>query len=111
MKISAAGFLSVFGMATCLLFACARADAHDIWNNGAPVSEWVKRMCCGPYEAHNLKDSEVKLTARGYVINGWPAVIPYATALPSPDGTYWAFYQDADDGNAMNCFFAPMGSS
>ena len=103
--------LGIFSMAPVMLFDGVGADAHDVWSNGVSVPDWVKRMCCGSSEAHNLRDREVKLTPKGYIINGWPEVIPYAKALPSPDGTYWAFYQNVDDGNSMNCFFAPMGST
>ncbi|MGD1037381.1 MAG: hypothetical protein ABR878_09320 [Roseiarcus sp.] len=111
MRISAVASLGIFAMTHVILFNGARADAHDLWRNGEPVPEWVKRMCCGSIEAHNLRDSEVKVTPDGYLINGWPDVIPYAKALPSPDGTYWAFYEDVDDGDSMNCFFAPIGTS
>ena len=102
---------SLIGMLSVILLAGTGAKAHDFWNNGLPVPEWVKRACCGPFEAHNLRDKDVKLTPQGYIIIGWPEVIPYAKALPSPDGTYWAFYDNVDDGNTMHCFFAPVGST
>jgi hypothetical protein len=110
MKLCALVSLGILSIAPALLFESA-AEAHDIWNNGAAVPEWVKRLCCGEIEAHNLRNSEVKMTPNGYVINGWPEIIPYEKALPSPDGSYWAFYENVDDGDAMHCFFAPMGSS
>jgi len=110
MRISALACRGAIGLAASVLFVGA-ACAHDVWNNGSPVPDWVKKMCCGPYEAHSLRGDQVKQTARGYQIDGWPEVIPYNKALPSPDGAYWAFYDNPDDGNTMNCFFAPMSSS
>lgn len=111
MKVSAIISVGISVMTPVIPFNGARADAHDLWRSGDPAPEWVKRMCCGSAEAHSLRDSEVRLTPDGYLINGRPDVIPYARAPPSPDGTFWAFYEDVDDGDSMNCFFAPIGTS
>jgi hypothetical protein len=100
--------LKIVLTAAFLAFATVGSSAHDLWSNDQPVPEWVKKSCCGKEDAHNLPDEVVKVTPQGYAIPEYPDVIPYAKALPSPDGTYWAFYQKNEYGWMMFCFFAPI---
>jgi hypothetical protein len=101
---AAAGLMIAFAM-----FG-GRARAHDLWRNGQPVPEWVKAACCGASDAHNLPDEAVKSVPGGYVFEGWDEVIPYARTQPSPDGTYWIFYNRSEGAHALYCVFVPVGS-
>lgn len=78
------------------LFA-SPAMAHDFWSNGEPVPEWIKRYCCSPNEVHHLRTAAVHILPDGYHVDGLKTIIPIKHALPSPDGTYWAFFNDAED--------------
>ena len=101
-------------IATLLAFMTpVSAMAHDVWANGGPVPEWVKRHCCGPEDVHHLLPSEVHMTPDGYVIDGYKGQpVPFYMALPSQDGDYWAFWGVRPDGTqtVIFCFFAPPGS-
>lgn len=86
------------------------AGAHDFWSNGEPVPLWVKAECCGPGDAHHLEAGAVHIRADGYHIDGIATVVPIAQALPSQDGSYWAFWNPLDWSGtpAIFCFFAPL---
>lgn len=88
----------------------ATAFAHDTWQNGDPVPPWVKASCCGPEDVHHLTEDQVHLRDDGYHIDGYPDVIPTNAAIPSPDGSYWAFYKQFDSGifSKVYCFFVPF---
>jgi hypothetical protein len=48
----------------------------------------------------------------GYHIDGLKTVVPIARALPSPDGTYWGFWNPALEPNpTVYCFFAPFNGT
>lgn len=88
------------------------AKAHDAWANGEPVPAWVKKACCGPEDAHHLKPEQVQFTSDGWKVEGYHALIPNGTELPSPDGSYWIFYRTFSDGtqSTVYCFFVPIPS-
>jgi hypothetical protein len=88
------------------------AQAHDQWSDGEPVPAWVKSACCGPEDAHHLRPDEVHLSREGWQVNGYHSRIPHGQELPSPDGTYWIFYRNFNDGTQSNvyCFFVPIPS-
>jgi hypothetical protein len=83
--------------------------AHDRWDNGEAVPEWVKTECCGPKDAHRLRPSQVRRNAAGdYVVDIYPDPIPARRALPSQDGDYWLFfYNDYGFYGSVRCFFVP----
>ena len=109
-----AAFVAVSVVVAMMFWAAlTSAKAHDVWANGGPVPEWVKRHCCGPEDVHHLIPSEVHMTPDGYVIDGYNGPpVPFAVALPSQDGDYWAFWGVQPDGTqtVIFCFFAPPGS-
>ena len=101
----------VVALIGCLLFAC-NAHAHDFWSNGEPVPPWVKAQCCGPRDVHHLRAGAVHIEADGYHIDGLKTVVPIARALPSPDGSYWAFWNPvAEPEPVIFCFFAPLNGA
>jgi hypothetical protein len=94
------------------LFVATPAFAHDVWANGDPVPPWVKAQCCGPRDVHHLSAEAVHIMSDGYHIDGIKTVIPIARALPSPDGSYWAFWNSvAEPEPVIFCFFAPLNGA
>jgi hypothetical protein len=92
-----------------VLLLSTPALAHDHWSNGEPVPAWVKSQCCGKDDAHHLRASAVHIMADGFHIDGLKTVVPMTSALPSPDGSYWAFWSAASEPDpAIRCFFAPL---
>ncbi len=90
-------------------FVAGPALAHDYWADGEPVPAWVKASCCGPQDVHHLRAGAVHIMADGYHIDGLTTVIPIARALPSPDGSYWGFWNAGNEPNpVIFCFFAPV---
>lgn len=85
--------------------------AHDQWANGEPIPPWVKSACCGPSDAHHLREDQVHVAADGYHVDGLSVVIPFAKALPSPDGSYWGFWNPATSDPKVYCFFASIGGT
>jgi hypothetical protein len=91
------------------MLAVSPAKAHDFWSNGDPVPPWVKSVCCGPQDVHHLRAGAVHVMADGYHIDGLDIVISTDRALPSPDGTYWAFWNPVlEPSPTVYCFFAPL---
>ena len=88
------------------------ASAHDFWSNGDPVPGWVKAECCGPRDVHHLRPAAVHIMQDGYHIDGLKTVIPIERALPSPDGSYWAFWNPVGEPEpVIFCFFAPLNGA
>ena len=89
------------------------ARAHDEWANGDPIPGWVKSQCCGPSDAHHLTAEQVHVTPEGYRLDGYSRVIKEDRLLPSPDGSWWVFYRNFDDGSqsTVYCFFGPNRGS
>lgn len=84
------------------------AHGHERWANGEPVPAWAKRACCGPTDVHHLRPEQVHQQQDGFHVDGLSEVVPYAKALPSPDGEYWGFWHTYSDGSTSSpyCFFA-----
>jgi hypothetical protein len=85
------------------------AYAHDQLADGSPVPTWIKKSCCGPQDYHALRPEQVHAMRDGWHVDGYYEVIPYGKELPSPDGTYAAFWYDHQDGtqSSVFCFFVP----
>ena len=84
------------------------AVPHDFWTTGEPVPEWVKATCCGKADAHHIAADAVHATRQGFVIEGIDTVVPYDRVLPSQDGEYWGFWDEAFlPAPPVYCFFAP----
>ena len=102
-------------LASLSLAACpsGMARAHDRWADGDPVPGWVKSQCCGASDAHHLTAGQVHVTPGGYKLDGYSRVIREDKLLPSPDGSWWVFYRDYDDGSqsTVYCFFGPPSGS
>ncbi len=91
------------------VFCASPAFAHDFWANGDPVPKWVKAQCCGPNDVHHLRPGAVHIMADGYHIDGITTIVPIARALPSMDGSYWAFWNSVSEpAPVIFCFFAPI---
>lgn len=99
------------------LWLCAAplscVEAHERWSNSEPIPAWVKEQCCGPTDVHHLRPDQVHLTADGYLLDGYRALINESHLTPSPDGEWWVFYRDYPDGSqsAVYCFFGPIQGS
>lgn len=89
-----------------------RARAHEFWSDGSPVPETPKANCCGKADAHLLNDDDIHLSGGAWHIKGYRDPIPAGRELPSPDGRYWAFWRDFEDGTQSNvyCLFVPKGT-
>lgn len=83
---------------------------HERWANGDPLPAWVKSQCCGPADAHRLEPEQVHEVSGGFMIDGYPDMIPYGKLLPSQDGDWWVFYRELAPGSfsSVYCFFGPM---
>jgi hypothetical protein len=77
-----------------ILFGSPAAEAHKLWGDGSPVSESVKKQCCGDADAHPLPPGSVHAMADGRHIDGFAKTVPYGAELPSPDGEDWGFWSD-----------------
>jgi hypothetical protein len=86
--------LLVIVSVTSLAFRGLPAHAHMEWGDGSPVSEEVKRMCCGEAEVHFLPPGSVHAYADGWHIDGFFTPVPYGKEMPSPDGNEWGFWLD-----------------
>ena len=104
--------LAASAMLTVAIFA-SEADAHDYWASGEAVPAWVKSECCGVADAHHLRPDQVHVTPSGYKVDGYREIIPEKRLLPSPDGDWWVFYRNSNDGNQgpVYCFFGPVQGS
>lgn len=90
------------------------AAAHERWDNGKPIPDWVKTQCCGVADAHQINDAAIHERADGVYIDGYSYVIPYDKVMPSPDGTTWLFYRidtKTGDPNPPICFFHGINGS
>lgn len=96
----------------CGVLAASPTLAHDFWDDHTPVPAWVKAQCCGPNDVHHLPASAVHILPDGYHIDGIRTVVPAHRALPSPDGTYWAFWNSVGEPEpVIFCFFAPLNGA
>lgn len=87
-------------------------SAHDFWENGDPVPAWVKSWCCGVSDIHHIKPGAIHIMDDGYHIDGIHTVVPFNKALPSPDGTYWGFWNPTMEPDpVIYCFFTPVNGS
>lgn len=85
------------------------AMAHTFWDNGEPVPSWVREACCGPRDVHHLKPGTVHIMADGVHIDGINTIVPIDRALPSPDGTAWAFWSPTlEPDPIIFCLFIPF---
>lgn len=75
-----------------LALVASPARAHDIWADGSPVSPKTKAQCCGDSEEHVLRPDQVHPVKGGYMLDGWPDLVPYDQVTPSPDGVIRAFW-------------------
>jgi hypothetical protein len=81
-------------IAVSAMFCVRVSSAHQQWGDGSPVSEQVKKQCCGDAEVHFLPPGTVHALADGWHIDGFAKVIPYGRELPTPDGYEWGFWRD-----------------
>jgi hypothetical protein len=112
------------------------ACAHDYWEDGKAVPNWVKASCCGPADAHHLRPDQVhkvdgeeakKLRPKYahflgdhfeyYVVDGYlrPIYAYGSNVIPSQDGDYWLFYDNGGkqcggqpDGGGSSCYEEPQ---
>ena len=99
-----------------LVLAALMATASLSLASAHGPAEWIERggyknaageLCCGERDCFELADADVAVTARGYFVKSIRETVPYAEALPSPDGRYWR----CQWGGMRKCFFAPPGST
>ena len=102
--------LIALALALLLLGVCG-AQAHDRWADGSPVPPWVKSMCCGPNDVHELAEGDAWQENDGWHFRDLDAIVPDSRVLPSQDGHMWGFwYPAAGRAAAVYCFFVPMGT-
>lgn len=77
-----------------VLLHCSLGFAHNQWGDGSPVSEQVKKQCCGDAEVHYLPPGSVHAAKEGWRVDGYNKPVPYGLELPSPDGNEWGFWSD-----------------
>jgi hypothetical protein len=99
-------------VAMLVMTSIEASRAHDRWSNGEAVPHWVKEICCGRNEIHHIPATAVRLMADGYHIEGIQTVVPEKRAIPSPDGTFWGFWNEPNEPDpTIYCFFAPLPGS
>ena len=80
--------------ATALTLGAPVCLAHTHWGDGSPVSDEVRRRCCGEADAHLLPPGSVHARRDGWHIDGFERVVPFGQELPSPDGHEWGFWSE-----------------
>jgi hypothetical protein len=116
-------------LAVCIaLFLAREVDAHDSWISRGGHKNAAGEWCCGEGDCFVLPPQHVSARADGYHIvfrqttavyaprtggtiettQTRTEIVPYAEALPSPDGAYWRCKRP--DGS-RRCFFAPPPNS
>lgn len=103
----------VFGFAVLVILwlgVFQPAHAHDLWGNGEPIPPGIKAACCSQADAHRMRPDQVHLTPEGWVVDGYRKKLPLGSEQPSPDGQYWIFYKQWEDGTQSSayCWFAPI---
>ena len=85
-----------------LLLLSTAANAHDQWNNGKPIEDWIKKECCAnevpviidPSRVHVVWGRDLMTGAYGvigYKVDGFDNLIPTIRRHPSPDSFTWIF--------------------
>ena len=97
--------LAALAALATLSLACAHDDADWIRRNGHRNA--AGELCCGERDCAALAGGDVLAVAAGYRIKSIGETIPFAEALPSPDGRYWR----CEWGGQRKCFFAPPPNS
>jgi hypothetical protein len=80
-----------------LLLLTTSAHAHDQWNNGKPIEDWIKKECCANEVPMIIDASRVHVVRGydfvtgeygivGYKVDGFNNLIPTIRHHPSPDG-------------------------
>lgn len=114
-KFLAAGIVAVAAFALfCIWSVTARAD--DTWISRGQLRNPAGEWCCGTGDCGLMDKGAVKATEAGYEIRGFVTilgtnarirvdeVVPYAEAMPSPDGAFWRCMRPD---HSRRCFFAP----
>lgn len=84
---------------------------HNQWADGGRVPPWIKSMCCGEADAHQLGPEDYTSEEDGYHIKGLDHIVPFKDVIPSQDGQWWAFWnENLGPGATIYCFFAPLGA-
>lgn len=98
-----------FVAASLLLGMCAFALGHGAaqWIQDGNYRNLAGDLCCGERDCAELADSDVQITAAGYLIKSLDETVPFQEATPSPNGKYWRCYW----GGKRKCFFAPPSST
>jgi hypothetical protein len=90
------------------VLVASSAPAHDSWiNRGGFKSPVSNEWCCGEGDCFVVPKNNVSMRRDGYSLNG-AEIVPFAEALPSPDGAFWRCKRP--DGT-RRCFFAPPPGS
>lgn len=114
-------------LAAALVLACAMSTAaHDSWISDGRWRNAAGEWCCGPHDCGELVEDapEPAPVARehGWEVHGVVIVeatgarvrvdetVPYAEALPSPDGKFHRCHSIVSGApGPRRCFFAPPG--
>jgi hypothetical protein len=94
-------------LALALLTSAAAAHDEAEWIQHGGYRNAAGELCCGERDCAALPNGDVSATAAGYLIRSIAEIIPFAEALPPPDGRYWR----CEWGGRRKCFFAPPPNS
>ncbi len=109
----------IIGMRRTALAACTLVGmcpwpitAHERWDDGSPVPEWVNRYCCGVADVHRLTVGQIHHVEGGWRADGYGRLVPDNRVMLSEDEHVWLFYGTMPDGSQTEaiCFFVPQGS-
>ncbi len=118
--------MRTWSLAALLLLPTA-ANAHDQWNNGKPIEDWIKKTCCAnevpmiidarrvhPVMGHDIVTHAYGII--GYRVEGFSNLIPTIRRFDSPDGFTWVFADTPASDNEyppepmVYCLFTNEGS-
>jgi len=88
-----------------LTFAQGHGPAQ--WIADGRIRNAAGDLCCGERDCRELSDTDIGVTANGYLVKSLNEIVPYREAQPSPDGRYWRCAW----GGTRKCFFAPPTAS
>jgi len=82
----------IIGMRRTALAACTLVGmcpwpitAHERWDDGSPVPEWVNRYCCGVADVHRLTVGQIHHVEGGWRADGYGRLVPDNRVMLSED--------------------------
>lgn len=97
--------LALAALMATATFSLAGAHGPAEWIERGGYKNAAGELCCGERDCLELADTDVTVTAGGYLVKSIRETVPFGEALPSPDGHYWR----CQWAGTRKCFFAPPG--